>query len=352
LSLETGLQAMNLKMTPRVPRVEFDAEVHWNLVNEVVGLAINEQSNEEQRLQASLAFMQAWNYDLRLEPLISHETVAKKSTNMGHAEYAWGGSDFDRDIHCPFATVEEVLQFDPIKCYGEIDKKETTERFNRAYRENCRKYPDVVNSTGTYITLFSGFIAIFGWEMLLTAGGIAPQGLGEVANRYAEWMQQYYDALAECEAEVIYSHDDIVWTSGAVFHPQWYRTYIFPNYKKYYAPLLEAGKKIIFLSDGNYTEFIDDIAATGIHGFFIEPLTDLRYLTETYGQSHVIIGNADTRILLSGSREDIRNEVKRCMDLGKRCPGYFMGVSNMIPPNTPVENALYYNEVYQMLCKR
>ncbi len=352
MTKQIGQQAINLCMPPRVPRIEFDAETHWDLVTAVLGVDITPTSSEQERLQASQAFMQAWNYDLRLEPLIDHDTVAKKATNMGHAEYTWGGVDFDQKVHCPFKTVEEVLQFDPFECYGEVDKKQATAQFNRAYQKSCKTYPDVVNSTGTYITLFSGFIAIFGWEMLLTAGGVSPQGLGNLANRYAEWMQQYYDALAESDTEVIYSHDDIVWSTGAVFHPEWYRTYIFPNYKKFYEPLRQAGKKIVFISDGNYTEFIDDIAATGAHGFFIEPLTDLRYLVEQYGQTHIIVGNVDTRVLLRGKREEIYNEVKRCMDLGKECPGYFISVSNMIPSNTPVESALYYNEVYEALCKR
>ena len=38
--------------------------------------------------------------------------------------------------------------------------------------------------------------------------------------------------------------------------------------------------------------------------------------------------------------------------LGKKCPGYFMCVSNAIPHNTPVENALYYNEAYEQTCLR
>ena len=161
-----------------------------------------------------------------------------------------------------------------------------------------------------------------------------------------------HDALAESETPVVYSHDDIVWTSGAVFHPEWYQKYIFPNYRKFYEPLIESGKKVIFVSDGNYTEFIDDIAATGASGFFFEPLTDLKYIVEHYGQTHIIIGNADTRILLMGTKKDIHREVGRCMELGKRCPGYFMSVTNMIPANTPVENALYYNEVYEELSRR
>ena len=35
------------------------------------------------------------------------------------------------------------------------------------------------------------------------------------------------------------------------------------------------------------------------------------------------------------------------MALGKGCPGYFLAVGNHIPANTPVANALYYNQVYE-----
>jgi uroporphyrinogen-III decarboxylase len=122
---------------------------------------------------------------------------------------------------------------------------------------------------------------------------------------------------------------------------------VFPNYKKYFAPLIESGKKIMFCSDGNFDEFVDDIADTGVHGFVFEPLTDLEYIALKYGQTHVIVGNADTRVLLSGSKEQIRAEVERCISLGRDCPGFFMAVGNHIPANTPVENALYYNQVYE-----
>ncbi len=206
--------------------------------------------------------------------------------------------------------------------------------------------------TGIYITCVSGLIAMFGWEMLLTAAGLDPKRFGETTNRYARWIQQYYDALAEADVPVIYSHDDFVWTAGAIFRPDWYRQYVFPNYRRFYAPLVESGKKVIFVSDGDYTEFADEVAACGVAGFFFEPLTDLAYLAERYGQTHVLIGNVDTRYLLYGTKPQIRAEVERCMAIGKRCPGYFIGVTNMIPANTPVENALYYNQVYEELRRR
>ena len=40
------------------------------------------------------------------------------------------------------------------------------------------------------------------------------------------------------------------------------------------------------------------------------------------------------------------------MAIGRNCPGFFLAVGNHIRRNTPVENALYYNEVYEELSRR
>ncbi len=60
----------------------------------------------------------------------------------------------------------------------------------------------------------------------------------------------------------------------------------------------------------------------------------------------MIIGNADTRILLFGTKAEIRAEVERCMYIGQRLPRFLYGRGQPYAANTPVENALYYNEVY------
>jgi uroporphyrinogen-III decarboxylase len=271
---------------------------------------------------------------------------------MGHAGYAVEGRDFDNDIRSPFNTPEEVLAFDPWEQFGRIDHGAAVRMFNDHYRRRQEANPDMVAMTGTYVTLFSGLIALFGWDLLLLAGGLDPEGLGQAANRYARWMQQYYDALAESETKVVYLHDDLVWTAGPVFRPDGYREYIFPNIKRYWAPLNDAGKKVMFVCDGNYGEFLDDIAGCGNSGFWFESFTDLETVAERFGRSHFIVGNADTRILLRNRKPEIRAEVERCLAVGTRLSGYFLAVSNHIPPNTPVEAALCYDEVYRELRDR
>jgi hypothetical protein len=352
MSYEDGWAAINLEMPRRIPRTEYSAQSHWDLIKAVTGIDVGVESTGEVKHAASVAFMRAWSFDLFWSTLISHGEFGEMCTDMGHAEYAAGGVDRRDTIYCPFRDPEEVLSFDPWEVYGEKDRATLVRRFEEHYQANCRAHDFGVNMTGTYVTLISGFIGIFGWEMLLLAAGTDPERFGALANRYASWMQQYYDALAEADVPLVMMHDDIVWAAGPIFRPDWYREYVFPNYRAYLAPVLESGKKVLFCSDGDFTEFIDDIADAGVHGFVFEPMTDLEYVVERYGQTHVIVGNADTRVLLSGTKGQIRAEVERCMSLGRDCPGFFMAVGNHIPANTPVENAIYYNEVYEELCWR
>jgi hypothetical protein len=328
MSYQDGWAALNLDMPGRVPRTEYSVTRHWDVVRAVTGMDVDEQSPASEQAAAALALEQAWNFDFRWSIWVHRAEFQDKFTDMGHADYAAGGVDRREHVFCPYTDPEQVLSFDFEKEFGRKPHAELVARTEAHYRANCAANPDAVNMTGIYITLISGFTYLFGWDMQLLAAGTDPERFGALANRYCDWME------------------------GAIYHPDWYRTYAFPNYKRLFAPIIESGKKLIFTSDGNYTDFIDDVAGCGVHGFVLEPCTDMAYIAEKYGKTHSFIGNADCRILLSGSRQQIRAEVERCMAIGKDCPGFIMTVGNHIPANTPVENVLYYNEVYEELSKR
>ena len=352
MSYQEGWAAINLEMPDKIPRTEYSADRHWKLVEKVTGIAVNESSPISLQQQASSAFYKAWDYGFKWNVPIHNQPLEKCRTKMGHASFAEDGADYSTEVFCPFDDPEDIFDFQPAEVYNVQPHQKLVQDFNEDYAKQCRLAPDAVNTTGIYITLVSGLLEIFGWDMLLMALGIDAEETGHLANRYSEWIQQYFNALADCDARVVKIHDDIVWTSGPFVSPEWYRKYVFPNYKKLFAPLREAGKKIIYTSDGTYTQFVDDIAECGVNGFVLEPTTDMEYIAEKYGKTHCFIGNADTRILLNGSKDDIFREVKRCVDIGKKCPGFFMAVGNHIPANTPVENALYYNEVFEQLRSR
>ena len=351
MSFEHGLMAMKLQMPPRVPRTEYSIESHWAVIRAVTGMDVTETSPPERRAAASLAFRKAWHYDFIWNTIIASDELKARRTNMGHAVYATGGVDYDDHITAGFADPEDVFRLDMEATYPRQPRAELIRRYEESWN-GIRATHDAVPTTGVYITAMSGLIDMLGWDMLLLCAGEDRERFGAVMQRYADWIYPFFEALAESRVPTVMVHDDIVWTQGAFIHPAWYRKYLFPALQKLLAPLREAGKIIAFTSDGDYTEFIDDVAACGVHGFVLEPLTDMQAIADRYGKTHFFIGNADTRILLRGSKDDIRREVERCMAIGKQYPGFFMAVGNHIPSNTPVESCLYYNEIYEKLSRR
>ena len=281
MSYQYGWAALNLTMTDRVPRTEYSlAEYHYPLIERVTGLKVTDASAEADKRRARRAMREAWTFDLSWNTCIYATEFGDVRTKMGHASYSSSGGDYSAETSRLFEDPEDALVFDPWDMLGPRDERALTRRFNEDYRRQRELLPDEVSMTGTYITLMSGLIDLFGWDTLLMAAGVDPEGFGEVANRYASWMQQYMNALAESDAPCVMIHDDIVWTEGPFLHPDWYRKYIFPNYKRYFAPLIEAGKRILYTSDGTYTCFIDDLADAGVHGFVMEPTTDMKYIAE------------------------------------------------------------------------
>lgn len=91
------------------------------------------------------------------------------------------------------------------------------------------------------------------------------------------------------------------------------------------------------------------MADAGADGFGFDSDTSLELVAGKYGKDKIIIGNADCRILQNGTKEDIEAEVKKCIDIGKDCPGYFMCVANHIPNGIPMENIDHYFKCYEKM---
>lgn len=68
MSYADGMAAINLEMPARIPRTEYSADSHWQLVSAVTGLAVSQASPDDVKIRARKAFMKAWSYDLLLLP--------------------------------------------------------------------------------------------------------------------------------------------------------------------------------------------------------------------------------------------------------------------------------------------
>jgi len=280
-----------------------------------------------------------------------HPELKGRLSDMGRAYWHDRQQEYDSRYRA-FTDPEEAFALDCAKEYGVPDLDELTERYRQSYQDCQKAYPFAVFPGGIYRTQMSFMIAAFGWDMLLTMAGLDIKRFTKVMDSWFQVVKVYFQAWARTDIEVFLTHDDMVWTEGAFIHPSWYRGELFPRYKELWKIVHDAGKKMLFCSDGDFTEFVDDLAEAGADGFIFEPVTDLDYVVKNYGQTHVIIGNADCRVLTFGTSDQVRTEVRRVMDKGRNCPGYFFAVGNHIPANIPIQNVRACMEAYREFRRR
>ena len=266
-----------------------------------------------------------------------------RSTDMGHAEFLEGGRDRRDTVCCPFNDVEEVWAFDAVEEYGLPDYDELVAFYEKSYTE-AQSGMDQVFTGGYYKTIVSGGIQAFGWDMFLQAAADWDR-FERVLDSFFRLSMHHYRAWADTSVEVFICHDDMVWTQGAFMHPRFYRRAIFPRYKQLWRVVKEAGKTLLFCSDGDFTEFLDDLADAGADGFIFEPMTDLEAVVSKFGKTHAIVSSkVDARTLTFGTKQRIKAEVDATLELAFECPGFMFAVGNHMPSNIPVENFRFYIE--------
>jgi len=328
VSYQIGIDTINLRPTPRLAHMEYCS-------NDALVRHIGEDRFTDW-------FQMDVDWHTNDGPVPWSERG--RTTDMGHAEFLEGGTDRRDTVYCPFSSVEEVWAFDAVEEYGLPDFDELV-RFYEDWYQNARKErPERVEPGGYYRTIVSGAILAFGWDMLLQAAADRDR-FEKVLDGIFRLSMHHYRAWAETSIEVFICHDDMVWSEGAFMHPDFYRRAVFPRYEKLWSVLKNAGKKVLYCSDGDFTEFVDDLAAAGADGFIFEPLTDLETVVQRFGQTHVIASSkVDARTLTFGTKDQIKAEVDATLELAFDCPGFVFAVGNQIPSNVPVENAVFYVE--------
>ena len=344
MSYQRGWDALNLRMPDRIPHTEYCS--HDPYIRKVTGI---DPKDPERGHLAVPEFVRITDYDLIWNNFDLPGN--RRLTHMGTAHW-YENQETPDNRSCPFANEEEVLSFDPVAAFPVPPAAEVAALYEKQYQEGQRTFPEAVFPGGFYNTIFSWCILTFGWERFLTAAALDRERFDRVLEGFYQLSLVAFEASARTAMKAFICHDDIVWTSGPVFSPDWYRRYVFPRYRKLWRPLKEAGKILLFCSDGDFTMFVDDLVECGADGFIFEPLTSLEYIAGKYGQSKVIVGNVDCRILTFGTPADIEAEVRRCADIGRSLPGYFFAVGNHIPYNIPIENVQLYFDLIRRCGRR
>lgn len=343
MGLERAVKALFMESTDKIPSCE--TLEHPGIISAVTGMDPYADTKAAFIKTAEILDID-WYIDIpgRAVHFSGNESTKTLEDGRKLTEWGIGGSEWEDET--VFKSVEDVLNYRPLEDTDGrarvVSKQYRDERIGST-RINRKIAGDKCLVTGLYYTtLFQFGIMAFGWENFLVAAGSDPDTYSIILDQFAEISYQNVKEWVSDDFPIMFFHDDLAITRGLVFKPEWYRKEIFPRYEKIMDPAKQAGKRIIFVSDGNYSELIDDIFAIGVDGIMVDCYNDLNSILAKHGDKHPIIGNIDTFILTNGTHEDIKNEVKRCADVGKRYPGYFFKAAGDLPHNIPLAKIKYY----------
>jgi len=287
-----------------------------------------------------------------------------QSQNPERHTVRWGAGESGTWVHGEqfFKTEEEVLAFSPLEkadfsdmpvvVSGDFSSEEVIyERFRKNYPADWGdRAPEGRSvSVGFYNTMFMWPLLTFGWELFLSCC-LHPE-FERVMGEFAEINRRVFRAFARLPVNFLVCHDDIVNTRGPVCSPEWMHRYIFPRYEEFWGIVKDAGKEVIFMSDGCMDRFADDVMACGARGIISEPYTDYRAMARRY-RDPFIAGEGDVRVLMRNRADEIRSMVVSMAETGRMSGGYMMCIGNHIPWNTPPEAVRRYLDLSRELAHR
>lgn len=191
-----------------------------------------------------------------------------------------------------------------------------------------------------------GGVEVLGWEVFLMAASMDPDRFHEhfLLPCVAKSKAIVEEMVKASDSPLIFVHDDLASAAGPMIQPAWYDEYVFPHYPEIWSSAKQAGKKIIFVADGNMQAFLPQLIDVGVDGLMLEnPATSLDAAAECFLQSgRFLIGGIDTAKLTLGSPGEVRRMV---LDLGKTmadCPGFAMASCGGVHGNIPMANLEAY----------
>jgi hypothetical protein len=248
------------------------------------------------------------------------------------------------------ASVDEALALEPLELFPET-VEQYHERFTRSYQQMLASVGDVACPVPHhYTTAFHWCLGILGFELFCMVG-MEEQRFAALMDKFAQVTRRITTAWSRVDGvQAFICHDDLTMTSGPVFPPDWYRRFIFPHYRSIFAPLREAGIPVIFTSDGDCSVFVDDIFDAGADGLNFEYLVDLPPLVERHADK-ILIGNMNSATIARGTKQQIADEVERCLAAGSRAPRFVVNIGGQLTHDVPVDNLEYYLNVRKRLSR-
>jgi len=185
---------------------------------------------------------------------------------------------------------------------------------------------------------------LMGYQTLALALYDQPDLLEAMFDRIGRLAVEHCETLCQFDGVgAVWISDDIGHRSGTMIAPQHLRRYVFPWWKRLAECIHRHGLPVLLHSCGDLTLVMDDI----IDGVRIDakhsyedtylPVTEAK---RRYGDRIAILGGMDMDFLCQATEEQVRQAVRRVIDVCGPGGGYALGTGNTVANYLPVRNYL------------
>lgn len=148
------------------------------------------------------------------------------------------------------------------------------------------------------------------------------------------------------DIDAVYFGDDWGQQQGLQMgYPLW-REFIYPELKRMYGVVREAGKLVMIHSCGDVDELFDDLIGIGLNCFnpFQPEVMNVERLMKEYrGRLSFFGGLSTQKTLPYGTVEEVKAESRRLLELGRE-GGYVFAPAHSVEGDVPLENMLAFIE--------
>ena len=155
---------------------------------------------------------------------------------------------------------------------------------------------------------------------------------------------------ALCHLNVGFSYSDAP-ASCSLISPKMYRTFIMPCHKRI-VDNFQRRQVGVRLHICGYTDpILEDMVSTGATCISIDAPTDLAKAASVARGRTVLAGNVNTNLFFSGSRKEMRDAIKNCIDTAAQHSGFILASGCEVPGVAPPEKIDWFVEFVRELGK-
>jgi uroporphyrinogen decarboxylase len=164
-----------------------------------------------------------------------------------------------------------------------------------------------------------------------------PNFVHELMRYCTDLTKKFGDALKETGSSVNVGDPS---ASCTCISPAIYREFV----KPYHQEVVDHFQQVALHICGYIDPLIEELIGVGFNAISIDETSSLRKIVLINQKRAVIFGNVSTHLFVDGTKKQIEESVKECIDIAAKGSAFILAPGCEVPPETPIENIDYFME--------